>query len=147
MKTLHDRQRKNKRQRQDEVEIYITSETSKQKVQELSQAQASNLQEDANINHYWTSTEAKKLFCPNLTTDLEDGTNAIKDGTIQQVLINRQLILHKASCNDESLLLILDYESSLDTLSDKVKERLRMQCIYLSKAYENALQYMSAVSN
>ena len=81
---------------------------------------------------YWDSTEAKILFRPK------------ENETVLNCLRRREEILLQACLSDEIMLELTSGSSPIDELSSKQKEHLRYQCLYLRKAYEIAIQFMSA---
>ena len=62
--------------------------------------------------------------------------------TVLECLGRRTEILSLASLDDEYLFDLIDGFDSLDDLTTKQKEKLRMQCFYLKNAYKLAVQYM-----
>ena len=77
---------------------------------------------------YWESTEAKKLFNPN------DGE------TVLECIARRDILLWRASVDDEALVSITNVISSTDELTVRQADDIRKKYMYLRKAYEYAIQ-------
>ena len=68
---------------------------------------------------YWDSPECKKLFRP------------LADETVIGCLKRRNNLFLNATRNDVALLNIVDGVSNISDLSEKQKEHIRIQCLYL----------------
>ena len=82
------------------------------------------------MNDYFTSPEAFILFAPK------------KNENVTQCLVRRIEMLGEGT-SDDNVLSMLCAQDEVNNISNKGMTHLRMQFIYLRKAYEIALQYMN----
>ena len=119
--------RSTKKRRLDDIDIIDNLASSKSITDSIANNHANAFIENLNVT-YWDSPECKKLFHP------------MDDETILGCLKRRNSLLLDATRNDDALLTVIDGVSSLSDLSVKQKEYVRVQCMYLRKSYELAIQ-------
>ena len=128
-----DTSRKAKKRQVDEVDLYDLINDNKKKIKSLASTniKASSFELQSN---FWDSPEARRLF------------NVKNNTSLLEVIATRCLLLSKASFDDNILLSILHDVKEVSELSSTQIQYLRYSCLYLRKAYENAVQYMNSLS-
>lgn len=82
-------------------------------------------------SNYFESPEAIFLF------------NPMPGETVLGCLVRRSKLLTSASVDDNSLIDLINYVTSISDLNSKQKESLRLQCIVLRETYAVAVQKMN----
>ena len=114
----------------DEVDRHIRLDEIKKLTESRSNKKA-RITLEIPTNSYFSSPEAVRLFKP-------------KDDEITSDCLERRInLLRQASTDDDTLLSIISDVDDINELTNTQRKILRFQNIYLSKAYELALQHMN----
>ena len=101
---------------------------------EIMRRQIENKETHNFLNNYFNSPDANALFNP---TGKE---------SCSECLVRRTNLLLNATMDDDVMLALLPEIEDLSHASDKQKENIRLQCMYLRQAYLIALQNMNTIT-
>ena len=131
---LQSRVRVNKRKRLDSIDIYDNISTTSDKTKKGVVDDAKKIIGSIPSNNYWNSPDANHLFMPR------------NDETVLEAFVRRDKLLAAAAFDNDVLMTMFHNVDDIHDLTNTQLLNVKLDCLYLKKGYEIALQRMNQLT-